>query len=391
MDETGGTRTIDRRLVRVLAVTAGLAVANLYYAQPLLPTIAHDYGAGSGTVGLIVTVSQLGYAAGLAFVVPLGDHLDRRRLVPAVLALTALALTGAAAAPSIRLLIALAGVIGLGSVVAQIVVPLAAGLAGDAERGRVVGTVMSGLLLGILLGRTAAGAIAGLAGWRTVYVVAAGLTLPLAARLRRELPAERKRPSLRYGALLRSIVPLVRTQPALRRRCLYGALSFAAFSVFWTSVAFLLAGPPYGYGDATIGLFGLAGAAGALCASVAGRLADAGRGRAATGAFAGTIAGAYGLLALGQHSLAALIAGVVVLDVGCQGLHVLNQSVVYGLASEAHSRINSAYMTSFFLGGAAGSAASAAIFGTTGWTGVCLLGGALGLAAVALWIMEASR
>jgi predicted MFS family arabinose efflux permease len=252
----------------------------------------------------------------------------------------------------------------------------------------VVGTVMSGLLLGILLGRTAAGVIADLAGWRAVYVVAAGVTLPVAAWLSRVLPAEGKRPSLPYGALLRSIGMLVRTQPVLRRRCLYGALSFSAFSVFWTSAAFLLARPPYRYGDAVIGLFGLVGAAGALCASVAGRLADAGRTRAATGAFAATIAAAYGLLALGRGSLPALIAGVVVLDVGCQGLHVINQSVVYGLAAGAHSRINSAYMTCFFLGGAAGSAASAALYGAAGWTGVCLLGAALGLAAVGLWMGE---
>src|SRR2546430_7072552 len=257
MAATRSTGTVSRRLVAVLALAAGLSVANLYYAQPLLPTIARAFATGSGTAGLIVTVSQLGYACGLALLVPLGDLLARGRLVPVVALVTAVALAGAAAAPGIGVLIGLAGVIGLGSVVAHLVVPLAAELAADAERGRVVGTVMSGLLLGILLGRTAAGAIAALAGWRVVYVVAAGLMIALSVGLRRELPSRPAHPRLPYLGLLGSIGGLVRTEPVLRRRCLYGALSFAAFSVFWTSVAFMLTGPPYHYGEAVIGLFGL--------------------------------------------------------------------------------------------------------------------------------------
>ena len=385
----GVSDAISRRLVVVLAVAAGVAVANLYYAQPLLPTIARDFGVADATVGLVVTVSQLGYAAGLAFLVPLGDLLDRRRLVPGVVAATACVLAAAAAAPGAAVLIGLAALIGLGSVAAQVMVPLAAELAGDEERGRVVGTVMSGLLLGILLGRTAAGVISGLAGWRAVYLTGAVLIVVLAGVLRHELPPERRpRPALGYGALLRSIGRLIGDEPVLRRRCLYGALSFSAFSIFWTSVAFLLAGAPYRYGDAAIGLFGLLGAAGAVCASMAGRLADAGRTRPATGAFALAIAAAFVLLIAGRRSLPALVAGILVLDVGCQGLHVLNQSAIYGLSPGAISRVNSAYMTSFFLGGAAGSAASASVYDAFGWTAVCLLGTAVGLAAVLRWATD---
>ncbi|HEY3239289.1 MAG TPA: MFS transporter [Acidimicrobiia bacterium] len=379
---------LGRRLVVVLALTAGVAVANLYYAQPLLPTIAREFGVGSGTAGMTITVSQLGYAAGLAFIVPLGDIVDRRRLVSAALGVTAVALAGAAAAPGIGFFIALAGIIGLGSVMAQIVVPLAAELSDEATRGRVVGTVMTGLLLGILLGRTAAGLVAEVAGWRAVYLFGSGLTGLLALVVRRELPPERHRPVLRYGELLRSVGHLVRTEPLLVRRCLYGALAFAAFTALWTSLAFLLAAPPYRYGEATIGLFGLVGAAGAASASVIGRLADAGRVRLASGAFALTIAAAYLVLGVGRESLPVLIAGILVLDLGVTGLHVLNQSTIYGLRAEARSRLNSAYMTAFFLGGAAGSATSAVLYDAVGWTGVCAFGTALGLAALGLWLTE---
>lgn len=383
-----GSGRISRRLVAVLALGAGVAVANLYYAQPLLPTIAGDFGVSSSTAGLIVTLSQLGYAAGLAFIVPLGDRIDRRRLVPAGFVAVAAALLGAAAAPGVAVLIGLSALIGCGSVMTHVMMPLAAQLAGDEERGRVVGTVMGGLLLGILLGRTAAGLVAEAAGWRAVYVGGSVLMVGLAVVLRRELPAEGPRPGLPYGALLGSVVGLARRVPALRLRCAYGALAFAGFSAFWTSVSFMLSGPPYGYGDAVIGLFALIGAAGAACATVAGRLADAGRTRPATGVFALTMVAAFALLALSRHSQAALIAGILLLDVGGNGLHVLNQGTIYTLTTEARSRVNSVYMTSFFLGGSAGSAASAAVYRASGWGAVCLLGAVLGLAACGLWVWE---
>jgi len=380
---------LSRRLVLVFAVACGLVVANVYYAQPLLETIARDFHAGSGAVGLVATLTQVGYAVGLALVVPLGDLLDRRRLIVTILCATTLALLAASAAPSVVALALVSLAIGGASVVAQILVPFAATLASDAERGRVVGTVMSGLLIGILLARTVAGLIGQVAGWRTVYGVAAALMVALIVVLWRELPRpQQHETTLTFGQLLGSLVPLIRKEPVLRRRAVYGALAFAAFSVFWTSVAFLLSRPPFGYSQAIIGLFGLVGVAGALSASVAGRLADRGHARAATGGFLIVTLAAFGLLALGARNVALLAAGVILLDLGVQGAQITNQSEIYRLRPEARSRLTTIYMTSYFVGGAVGSATSAVVFGLAGWSGVCLLGAGYIAAAVAFWLTE---
>ncbi|HWG74673.1 MAG TPA: MFS transporter [Acidimicrobiales bacterium] len=382
---------IARSLTGLLAVACGVAVASLYYAQPLLHTIAQDFHTSSGTAGLIVTASQVGYAVGLAFLVPAGDLFNRRRLVPAVLGLSAIALAVSAVAPGVVTLIALALVVGLGSVVAQLLVPMAASLAREEERGRVTGTVMSGLLIGILLARTLSGLVAGATTWRVVYWVAAGLVAALALVLLRALPSEGDRPDLGYGALLHSTVSLFFTEALLRRRMALGALCFASFGVFWTTAAFLLSGAPYHYGEAVIGLFGLVGAAGALCASFAGRMADRGRANLTTGVFSISIAGSFALLFAGRHSLAALIAGIVVLDVGVQGLHVTNQSLVFRLDPKSRSRVNANYMVAYFAGGAAGSAVAAALYSSGGWEDVCVLGAATGAGATALWIFDRLR
>jgi predicted MFS family arabinose efflux permease len=378
--------SISRAMTLLLACATGVVVANLYYAQPLLHTIARQFGVGEAAAGLVVTASQLGYAAGLLLLVPVGDVVSRRGLVPIVLLAGTGVLLAMALAPGLPALVGAAGAVGVTSVVVQILVPLAAELAPEAERGRVVGRVMSGLLLGILLSRTIAGFVADWIGWRGLYGLAAVLSVLLAAVLRRTLPADPERPRLAYGALLRSIGGLARREPRLLRHAAYGALGFAAFSTFWTPAAFLLAGPHYRYGDATIGLFGLVGAAGALTASAAGRLADVGRGRVATVAFGGGIALAFVLLGAGARSLAALIAGIVLLDVAVQGLHVLNISEVYRLAPQARSRANSLYMTTYFVGGATGSAVSTALYETAGWAGVVAFGAATGAGIVGLWL-----
>lgn len=384
------TSRIDGRLVTVFAVAAGAAAANLYYAQPLLPTIAHAFHTGTGSASLIVTASQLGYAAGLAFLVPLGDLVARRRLVPLVLTGTAVALLVTAASPAMAVLIALAAVVGLGSVIAHVVIPFGAELADDDERGRIVGTMMTGLLLGILLARTVSGVIADLAGWRAVYVTAAVLTTGLVLLLRRALPDEEPRPHLPYRALLHSALRLFATEPTLRLRCLYGALSFACFSVLWTTLAFLLKAAPFHYSNTVIGLFGLVGAAGAAAANGAGRLADRGHSRAATLGFSVAMVVSFGVLAVGRSSLPALIVGVLLLDAGSNGLHVTNQHTNYSLpaATDARSRINAVYMTSFFLGGAAGSAGAAAAYSAWGWSGVCALGAILAAVTCAVWAAE---
>jgi predicted MFS family arabinose efflux permease len=380
---------ISRRLVLLLAASAGLTVANLYYAQPLLQTIAHQFHTSSATAGLIVTFTQVGYAIAQLFLVPVGDLVPRRVLVPVILALAVIPLVLAGLAPNMSVLIAVAGLIGLTSAAAQILVPYAAQLASPPERGRVVGTVVSGLLLGILLARTVAGIVADLTSWRVVYLGAAGIALLLALVLYRDLPSESPRPSLRYRVLLGSMADLARNEPVLRMRAAYGALGFAAFSVFWTTAAFMLSRSPYHYSQSVIGLFGLVGAAGALCATWAGRLSDAGLTRAGTGGFAAAIPASFGLLYLGGHSLTALIAGIIVLDVGVQGLHVLNQTTIFTLGEETRSRINGIYLTVYFLGGAVGSTVSASLYDTAGWSAVCTLGAAIGLAALLLWLREA--
>ena len=375
---------IDHSLVILLAVATGVAVASNYYVQPLLPTIRQTFHAGAGAVGLIVTASQIGYAAGLLLLLPLGDLLERRRLVVALSLVTALGLAGAAVAPSLGLLYVAAVVIGATSVVGQILVAFSASLASDNERGRVVGTVMSGLFIGILLARTAAGFLGAALGWRAVYYVAGGVALVLAAVLRRALPPYREDVNLSYPGVLASVVTIFREQPVLRRRALYGSLAFAAFSVLWTSLAFLLAAPPYGYGSATIGLFGLVGVAGALMASIAGRLADRGLQVVMTVATSAAILISFVLLWVGESQLVVLLIAIVLLDLGCQGLHITNQSEIYRLLPQARSRVNAGYMTSYFVGGTIGSVGSALCYAAFGWHAVCALGAAFGAVALAL-------
>jgi predicted MFS family arabinose efflux permease len=382
---------MSRALVLLFAVACGVSVANLYYAQPVLDDIAKSFGTSSGTAGLVVTFAQIGYAVGLALLVPLGDLLARRWLVPAVLLLTAGGLVVSASAPGIGVLIAVGLIVGAGSVAAQILVPMAASLADEKHRGHVVGVVMSGLLIGILLARTVSGVVAQASGWRVVYIMAAGVTALLAVVLARLLPPETARPHIGYGTLLRSAARLLATESLLRRRAVFGALGFAAFSVFWTTMAFLLAGRPYHYDDLTIGLFGLVGASGALCANLAGRWADRGWTRATTLAFAGLVGVSFLPLWWGRHQLAMLIVGILLLDVGVQGLQVTNQSLIYRLAPDARSRINSAYMVCYFAGGAVGSAIGSSVYESRRWTGVCVLGAGIGIVATAAAIVDAVR
>ena len=379
---------LSSRLVVLLAVACGATVANLYYAQPLLDTIAHALNVSSGAAGLLVTATQAGYVAGLILIVPLGDRLQRRRLVSRLLVIDAAALAGATAAPSLGVLAAALAVVGVSSVAAQILVPFASSLAAEEERGRVVGRVMSGLLLGILLARTVAGVVAQLGGWRLIYGLAAGAMLILAFVLRRTLPdAEPPEGGLSYGDLLRSVGALIREEPTLRLRMTFGFLSMASFSGLWTSIAFLLSGPEYGYSEAVIGVFSLAGLAGAAMASLAGRVADAGHQLAGTRlAAAGVLAG-WGLLALGAQSLAALVAGIVILDLGVQATQILNQSVIFRLRPEARSRLNTAYMTCYFAGAVSGSAGASYAWERGGWGAVSAAGAvaaALGLALTAV-------
>ncbi len=390
IERKDGSKSLSPWIVFILAVACGITVANLYWAQPLLDSISHTFDVSTTSAGLIVTLTQLGYAAGLVLLVPLGDVFERRKLMTAVLFISAVSLIIAAVSPNILIFFAASLAIGITSVVAQILVPFSATLALDHERGKVVGQVMSGLLLGILLARTLSGFIAAYAGWRAVFWVASVMIVILSFILIFALPINKPEVELSYSQLLKSVWELFKTEPLLRRRSLYGALVFANFSVVWTSLTFLLAHPPYNYNDAVIGLFGLVGASGATSANVAGRLADKGRTNSTTGFFLISILISFILMAFGTNMLIPLIAGIVILDLGVQGTHILNQSEIYKLSAEARSRLTTAYMTSFFIGGSIGSLTSAALFGIYGWLGVCALGGIYSVAAIAVWVREVS-
>ncbi|HWE92192.1 MAG TPA: MFS transporter [Pseudonocardiaceae bacterium] len=378
----------NRRVVAIMALATGAVVANLYYPQPLEQTLTQALHTSSAAIGIVVTLIQIGYAIGLATLVPLGDLVERRRLLAVMLAVAVLGLALMALAPSVAVFGTAAMVVGLTSVAAQVVVPFAAHLAADGQQGRVVSTVMSGLLIGILLSRTLSGLIASVAGWRAVFGLGAVLTAVIGALLWRELPTLAPTTKLRYPALLASVLRLVREEPLLRMRILYGALVFGSFSAFWASVGFLLARPPYHWNNAAIGAFALVGAAGAAAAMFAGRLADRGLARLATGGFVLVMALSYVLIALGGHSAIALAIGVALMDLGCQATHISNQSLIYPLRPAARSRLNTAYMTAYFVAGATGSALSVAMYAAFGWTGVCVVGAAFPAAACLLWVLD---
>jgi predicted MFS family arabinose efflux permease len=384
-DSAARASGMSRGLIILFAIATGQAVASNYLAQPLLDTLRREFHVTTAVAGLIVTAAQVGYALGLVLLIPLGDLLERRRLITTLALITAAGLAVAAFAPGIGLFITAVGLVGFTAAMAQILMPFAATLAPEAERGRVVGTVMSGLLLGILLGRTVSGLVAAAAGWRVVYAAAALLMLAQAVVLFRVLPTYRERVALTYPRLLASVLGIVRAEPELRRCALHGLCGLAAFSALWTTLAFLLAGPRYGFGDGVIGLFGLVGAAGALTASVVGRFADRGWSYRLTGVTSLLLIAGYALLWLGATSLAALLVGILVLDIGCQGLHVTNQTDIYRLRPEARSRINAFYMTSCFVGAALGSASAALTYDAFGWGGVCVLGAGFGLVSTLWW------
>lgn len=372
-------------LIVLMSIATGLAVASNYYAQPLLDTIARNFSLSASSAGFIVTAAQLGYAAGLLFLVPLGDMFERRCLIVSMTLLAAGGMLITASSQSLAMMILGTALTGLFSVVAQILVPLAATLASPEKRGKVVGTIMSGLLLGILLARTVAGLLANLGGWRTVFWVATVLMALMALALWRGLPQMKSETHLNYPQLLGSVFSMFISDKILRTRAVLGCLTFANFSILWTSMAFLLAAPPFNYSDGTIGLFGLAGAAGALGARPAGGFADKGQSHLTT---------TFGLLLLllswlaiwfGHTSVLALIIGILVLDLTVQGVHITNQTVIYRIYPDARNRLTAGYMTSYFIGGAAGSLISASAWQHAGWAGVCLAGATIALVNLLVW------
>ncbi|RYC32028.1 MFS transporter [Lichenibacterium minor] len=376
----------------LLAATCGLIVANLYYAQPLAGPISASLGLSHAEAGLIVTMTQLGYGAGLLFIVPLGDLVENRRLILGVTALATLALLAAALAPTAGAFLLAALLIGVGSVAVQILVPYAAHLAPEAKRGQVVGNVMSGLMLGIMLSRPVASFIAQASSWHVVFFASTAVMVVLMAVLLRALPPRVPTQRIAYGALLASMLRLARTMPVLRRRALYQFCLFGAFSLFWTTTPLLLAGPVYGLSQFGIALFALAGVAGAVSAPLAGRVADRGWIRPASGLAMATVAAGFGLTHLAAPgsplALGLLVAGAIVVDFGVTANLVLGQRAIFSLGAEYRARLNGMFMAFFFVGGAFGSAVGGWAYAQGGWALASAIGIALPILALLLWLTE---
>jgi predicted MFS family arabinose efflux permease len=389
-DTAAGTG-ITSGLVLIMAASCGVFVANIYYNQPILADIARTFGATPGEVNLVPTLTQAGYALGLLFLAPLGDRFDRRKLILGKLVLLCLSLIAAALSPTLAVLCGASLAVGITATIVQQLVPFAAQLAPAERRGHVVGTVMSGLLLGILLGRAVSGTVAAYAGWRAVFWAATASSVAMGAVLAARLPSSRPTTALSYPALLGSLWRLLRTQPALREASAEGALLFAAFGAFWSTLVLLLESDAYRLGSQTAGLFGIVGAVGALAAPVVGRLADRGGPRRVIGAAIVCVALSFVIFGVFGTFMIGLVVGVILLDLGIQAAQVSNQARIYAMLPEARSRLNTVYMTIYFLGGSAGSAAAAVAWSWDGWTGVSLLGLALAVAAFAVHATADSR
>ena len=380
----------SRPLALLFAIACGLAVANVYFAPPLLDAIADSFGMSHATIGMIVSISQVGYGLGLLLIVPLGDLIDRRRLIAGQSVLSALALLAVCFAPTTLALLVAMAAIGLLAVVTQALVAYAASLAKPHERGQVVGIVTSGSVIGILLARTIAGAMADLAGWRSVYAVSAVLTLIIAALLFHFLPRnEVRRTKIAYPKLIKSVFLLFAEEPVLRIRAVIAMFIFADITMLLTPLVLPLSAPPFLLSHTQIGLFGLAGAAGALAASRAGRWADRGHAQRTTGIALTIMLLSWLPVAFMQVSLWFLIIGIVTIDFALQAVHVSNQSLIYRVRPEAQSRLTAGYMIFYSIGSAAGSLGSTLVYASAGWTGVSLAGA--GISALALMFWAATR
>lgn len=379
---------MSRGLTLLFAFAGGAAVGNLYWAQPLLADIASAFDVRIGTAGWLITATQIGYAVGVLFIVPLGDTLDRRRLVPSLMAVSAVALAVCALAPTFTLLLmGLAGV-GLTTVAGQLLTPLAGDLASDEQRGRVVGTIISGLLTGILTSRTISGLLADAINWRAIYVAAAVVMLGMAVMLGRALPSLPPRAAVPYGTLLASVFTTAGKHRVVRVTLLMNASAFAAFTMFWTGLTFLLSSPPFSYSVTQIGLVGLVGLAGALAAQRAGRLHDRGWAVPATGAALALNFVSLVIAGVGASSIAAVLAAVLLIDVAFQGANVLNQTRVLSVDPAARSRLNTAYVTSNFVGGAIGSSLAGMLWLRGGWPAVMSGAALLIVLAFGVWLTQ---
>ncbi|KWC41725.1 hypothetical protein WL51_04140 [Burkholderia ubonensis] len=390
--DAAGNRLSTAR-VALLAACCAASVANVYYAQPLLDSIARDFAIPHAEVGGVITATQLGCALALLFVVLLGDLLNRKRLLAVQLALLTAACIGVAASASrVGLLAGMAGVGLLGTAMTQGLIACAAALAGDGERGRVVGAAQGGVVIGLLIARSVAGVVTDLAGWRAVYLASAAIAIVMGVVLSRLLPdARAPRERIGYAALLASMGFLLRRDRVLQVRGMLALLMFAAFSIFWSALVLPLSAPPHAMSHTAIGAFGLVGALGAAAAARAGRLSDRGLGHATTGAALVLLVASWLPLAFTTSSIPLLIVGIVLLDIGGQAIHVVNQSMILGARPDAHARLVGCYMLFYSVGSGLGAIASTLVYARAGWAGVCVLGAAVSVAALAFWAATLKR
>jgi len=386
--ETASTPAVaSRAKIIMMAIIAGAVITNIYCTQPILPLIAADLGLDLTTVDLVAGAALLGFATGLALLLPMGDRFDRRKLVLGQIALAFCFAIAAAVSPSVGTLLAASFGLGIVSCVPQQLVPFAAVMSKPSERGRNVGTVVSGIMVGILLGRTIAGVVGDTWGWRAVYGVEAAFMIPVWIAAASLLPQGVPSTHLSYPRLLASLWPLMRDNAPIRQSMIVQALLWACFNAFWVNLAALLANGPFQLGSAWAGGFGIIGAAGALAASLGGRATDRLGSRRVIGASIGFVTLAYLLLAGAQTSLALLVLGVIVLDIGVQSGLVSNQTRAFAVDPKAQGRINSLYMTATFFGGAVGAVVSGWLMTRYGWSGIVVFGVVLGLIALAIhWI-----
>ncbi|MEM7757802.1 MAG: MFS transporter [Cyanobacteria bacterium P01_A01_bin.40] len=373
----------------LMAIICGFAVANLYYNQPILAQIAESFDASASEVGWIPTLTQMGYASGLLLFVPLGDRLERRKLIIAMLCLTAIALLMAALSPSLSFLIFSSYLIGAATVMAQILLPFATDLVSEQIQGKIIGNLMSALFVGTLFARPLGGWLSEQWGWRSIYWFAGLMMLLLTVASTKLLPSSQPKSKLSYGQLMRSLLTLVKSYPALRSASLNQAMLFGGFSLFWSTLAFLLSRPPYNYGSNAIGLFGLVGIAGIIAAPMLGKLADKGNAKTLRSmvvvATTLTVAAYLIFWQLGTQ-LWGLIIGSILLNLGSQGGLIANQVKIYRLDKDARSRLNTVFMVATFTGASLGSILGAYGWSISEWTGVCLGGLLLGaIAAILLW------
>ncbi len=372
--------------ISIMALCTGLIVANIYYSQPLLVLISKEFGVSESNAGQVTFFTQVGYALGLLFCVPLGDKLERKKQIITMTGLAAAALFAAAMSVNITMLKIMGLIIGFTSIVPQLILPLAASLAEPSRRGKVIGVVMSGLLIGILLSRTVSGMVGQHLSWRAMFWIAGGLSTAMMVIMFFSFPASKSSFSGTYGALMRSLLTLVKEQPLLREASLINACGFAVFGLFWTTSVFLLSNPPYSFGSDVIGLMGLAAATGALGAPLIGRIADRRNPRIAIGYGLTCILLGYIIFWIFRNSLVGIIVGIILLDLGLQGVHVSNQTRIYALLPEARNRMNTVFMTVSFIGTSLGSGVGLWVWDMGKWSGVCIAGLSIMLIAVMIYL-----